>query len=139
MAVFNGINFILLIALGLLHLYWLLGGKWALEGVFPVLQSGQNLFEPPPVITFLVVISLFVGALLHVEFLKVIPDSYRKIGLLMLGIISLLRAIGEFKYLGLFKKETTSLFAQRDTWYYTPLCLLISINAFLATGFFFHF
>lgn len=139
MVVFSSINFILLAALGGLHLYWLLGGKWALDGVFPVVKSGQNLFEPPPLATFLVAMALFIGAFLHVESLKVLPESYRKIGLLVLGIAFLLRAIGEFKYLGLFKKETTSLFAQRDTWYYTPLCILISMNAFLATGLFFHF
>lgn len=139
MIVINSINFILLAALGLLHLYWLWGGQWALEGVFPVLKTGQQRFEPPPVATFLVALALFVGALLHLEFIPFLPEFYRRIGLLIMGMVFLLRAVGEFKYLGLFKKEKDSLFAKRDTLYYVPLCVVLSGNAFLASSFFINF
>lgn len=38
----------------------------------------------------------------------------------------LLRAIGDFKYLGLFKRVRGSRFATLDTLVYSPLCLLLS-------------
>jgi hypothetical protein len=38
----------------------------------------------------------------------------------------LARAIGEFKYLGLFKRVRGSRFATLDTFVYSPLCLLLA-------------
>ena len=50
-------------------------------------------------------------------------------GNLAIGIIMLIRAVGDFKYVGFFKKIKGTIFAQNDTHFYSPLCLLISINA----------
>jgi hypothetical protein len=38
----------------------------------------------------------------------------------------LARAIGDFKYLGLFKRVRGSRFATLDTFVYSPLCLLLA-------------
>jgi hypothetical protein len=43
---------------------------------------------------------------------------------LALGLLA--RAIGEFKYVGFFKKVRDSKFARMDTILYSPLCLLLS-------------
>ncbi len=43
---------------------------------------------------------------------------------LALGLFA--RAIGEFKYVGFFKKVRGSRFARMDTLLYSPLCLLLS-------------
>ena len=51
-------------------------------------------------------------------------------GNLAIGIVMLVRAVGDFKYVGFFKKIEGTIFAQNDTRYYSPLCLLISLNAF---------
>ena len=43
-----------------------------------------------------------------------------------LMVLFLLRAIGDFKIVGLFKKLKSTKFATYDTWLFTPLCLFIS-------------
>jgi hypothetical protein len=46
----------------------------------------------------------------------------------------MMRAIGEFKYVGLFKKVRGSKFATLDTLIYSPLCLLLSIGVAVVAG-----
>jgi hypothetical protein len=48
-------------------------------------------------------------------------------GLWIIASIFILRAIGEFKYVGFFKKISQTKFGQNDTKYYSPLCLIIGI------------
>jgi len=43
---------------------------------------------------------------------------------LALGLLA--RAIGEFKYVGFFKRVRGSRFATLDTFVYSPLCLLLA-------------
>lgn len=43
----------------------------------------------------------------------------------------LARAIGDFKYLGLFKRVRGSRFATLDTFVYSPLCLLLAAGVAL--------
>ena len=43
----------------------------------------------------------------------------------------LARAIGEFKYVGFFKRERGSRFARLDTLVYSPLCLLLAVGVAL--------
>jgi Protein of unknown function (DUF3995) len=45
---------------------------------------------------------------------------------LALGLLA--RAIGEFKYVGFFKKVRGSRFARMDTFIFSPLCLLLAIG-----------
>jgi len=40
----------------------------------------------------------------------------------------LARAVGEFKYLGFFKRVRDSPFAKLDTLLYSPLCLLLAVG-----------
>lgn len=51
---------------------------------------------------------------------------------LALGL--LLRAVGDFRYVGFFKSVRDSRFATMDTWCYSPVCLALSIGvAYVAT------
>jgi hypothetical protein len=43
---------------------------------------------------------------------------------LALGLLA--RAIGEFRYVGFFKRVRDSRFAHLDTWVYSPLCLALA-------------
>ena len=45
---------------------------------------------------------------------------------LALGLLA--RAIGEFKYVGFFKRVRGSRYARLDTWVYSPLCLLLAVG-----------
>jgi hypothetical protein len=45
--------------------------------------------------------------------------------------VFVLRAIGEFRHVGFFKRNRGSRFARLDSWLYSPLCVLIAAGAFL--------
>jgi hypothetical protein len=45
---------------------------------------------------------------------------------LALGLVG--RAVGEFRYVGFFKRVRGTPFARLDTWVYSPLCLLLAIG-----------
>lgn len=47
------------------------------------------------------------------------------------GGVLVLRAVGEFKYVGFFKRVKGSKFATYDSWLFSPFCLLAG-GAFLA-------
>jgi hypothetical protein len=54
-------------------------------------------------------------------------------GFLALGLAA--RAVGEFRYVGFFKRVRGSPFARMDTLVYSPLCLALAIGvAFVAWG-----
>ena len=50
-----------------------------------------------------------------------------KSGLWIIAGIFILRAIGDFRYVGFFKSVKQSAFARADSRYYSPLCLLIGV------------
>lgn len=50
-----------------------------------------------------------------------------RVGCWLLGAILIARAVGEFRYLGLFKTVRMTTFGYCDTAAYTPLCLLLGM------------
>lgn len=81
-----------------IHLYWAFGGKWGKDAAIE-------------------------EKILHIP----IPLFVSKYGLGIIAAIFLIRAIGEFKYVGFFKKVKHTKFWQSDTRYYSPLCLGIGV------------
>ena len=111
------------------HFYWAFGGKFGSQAVVPEI-SGKAVFQPPVLATVIVALAMLIGAWLS---WKPNLNNHAIIfiyGNLAIGIVMLIRAVGDFKYVGFFKKIKGTLFAQNDTRYYSPLCLLISLNAF---------
>lgn len=122
-----------------LHVYW---GFCALFGiksenmtsVVPEIH-GRPVFVPSAVSTFLVALVLGLAAFISLRSLTVFNENFTIFpvwivyGNLVISVIFLIRAIGEFKYVGFFKKVKGTLFAKNDTLFYSPLCLLISIAA----------
>jgi hypothetical protein len=53
------------------------------------------------------------------------PGWLLQLGSWMLITLFATWAIGEFRYIGFFKKVKSSKFARPDTKYYAPLCVLI--------------
>lgn len=89
---------------------------------------------PEAFTTFIVALGLFGFAVLvflcSVDFDFVIPkwlDIVHKYGLWVIASIFILRTIGDFNYVGFFKKYKTTKFGLNDTKYYSPLCLTIGI------------
>lgn len=112
--------------LGLLHFYWALRGGSGNGAAIPEID-GVPAFTPTKAATVAVgLVLLFTAAivLLRVE-------------LLMAGAagVLVLRAIGDFRLVGFFKRVRGSRFARLDTLLYSPLCLALGTAlALLAAG-----
>ncbi|GAA3769422.1 DUF3995 domain-containing protein [Flavobacterium ginsengiterrae] len=126
--------FSIFLFLSLVHFYWAFGGKWGTEGVYPTPDSQTPPKNPGIISTLIVAIVLFTFALFYLIKVSIIlfelPFWIQKYGLWILTSIFAVRAIGDFKYLGFFKKIKNTKFGQNDTKYFAPLCLVISILTF---------
>jgi len=99
------------------------------SGAVPTV-GGKALFTPSRLATLAVAAVLLMFAALVAATAGLIDSGISRTVLaglcyaLATGL--LVRAIGEFKYLGLFKRMRASRFATLDTWVYSPLCLLLA-------------
>jgi hypothetical protein len=50
----------------------------------------------------------------------------------VLAVLFLLRAVGDFRYVGFFKSMGDDPFRSWDTWLFSPLCAVIAAAAFMA-------
>jgi hypothetical protein len=113
-----------------LHIYWGLGGKWGLDAAVPHKANGTKRINPSTfdciAVAFLLLAAGFFvlvrGYLLSIG----LPPWLLHTGSWVLLVIFTVRAIGEFRYVGFFKKVKSSRFARLDTKYYSPLCVLIA-------------
>lgn len=122
-------------SIALLHVYWVFGGKWGLSSAMPntmkehVMEVSRRIWFK--VSTLLVALGLFLVMylfLVHAGLTESpVPDQYVRYATFAVAGIFLLRAIGDFKYVGFFKSLKKGDFAINDTRYYSPLCLFISI------------
>ena len=87
-------------------------------------------FQPPVLATIFVALAMLVGAWLSWTPDEKTDNKILIYGNLAIGIVFLIRAIGDFKYVGFSKKVKGSLFAENDGRYYSPLCLVVSGIAF---------
>ena len=122
---------IIFCALGMIHFYWLFGGKWGVSKALPTKEGGGDTFAPPKLATFIVGFGLLSIGFLYLIKSRMIevqlPDFLMNYGLWIIPSIFILRAIGEFKYVGFFKKIKHTEFAKADTRLFSPLCLIIGI------------
>jgi Protein of unknown function (DUF3995) len=128
-AIAQFLNMIIFLIISGFHFYWAFGGKFGSKVVVPEI-SGKSAFKPSVSATIMVAFAILVGAWLSWKPNSNNHDIIFIYGNLAIGIVMLIRAVGDFKYVGFFKKIKGTLFAQNDTRYYSPLCFLISLNAF---------
>ncbi len=128
------INTVIFLLLSVLHIYWAFGGGLWIDSVLPTNSSGTKMLNPSMPTTFIVAFGLMFLAFVtagNQGFLdNYINKKYFRYGSLIIAIIFLLRAIGEFKYVGFFKTITATQFAINDTQIFSPLCLLIALSSF---------
>ncbi|MES2734467.1 MAG: DUF3995 domain-containing protein [Bacteroidota bacterium] len=121
---------VLLIGIGLLHVYWALGGRWGIEVAVPEIQ-GKAAFAPSILATVFVAIALLAAAGIVLGRLGVwgsaMPSWVFYWGTWALASVFLIRSIGNFRLIGFFKKVTGTRFAQWDTFLFSPLCLFIAL------------
>ena len=126
----------ILVATSALHIYWAFGGKWASKNVIPTLEGDKPLFRIttiPMFPTLMVAVLLIIAAglfLWHAGVINIgLPEWLRIAGVWTVTVVFFARAIGEFRYVGFFKKIRDTGFGRLDTKVYSPLCLLVGILA----------
>jgi len=120
---------VILLGLGLIHFYWALGGSYAKNGAIPSSASGKPVLSPRPFVTAAVGAALFAMAgLVGAAGLVATPTSSLlvKVPTALLAFVFFARAVGDFRYVGFFKSVKGSLFALRDTYFYSPLCMALA-------------
>lgn len=125
------INTLIFLFLSLLHIYWVFGGTWALKNAIPVRTSGEQALKPGKFGTFIVAAGLALFAFITLANIGIVDHlidrRYIHIATYVIAGIFCLRAIGDFKYIGLMKSIKGTSFAKEDTRTYVPLCLVLSL------------
>ncbi len=118
-------------ALGIIHFHWALGGAWGFDKALPVRKSGERILNPQKIDSAIVGLGLTLFGLFYFFKSGIIeydlPNWLVKYGGWAISIIFLLRAMGEFKYIGFFKRIKETEFGKLDTKFYSPLSLLIGL------------
>ena len=114
-----------------MHLYWLSGGTWGLDRVIPTKPATEAAIHyPPPLATLIVALGLAAFGLayfLKLPFLEWSLPTGLQFVYWFIPAIFLIRAIGEFNYVGFFKRINDTAFAKADSRVFSPLCLGIAI------------
>ncbi len=135
MEVLSIVLLIIFIALGGIHFYWIFGGKWGLANALPTNENGESVLKPNKFSTLIVgsgltifgIFYLFKSGLINVQ----IPSWILTYGGWIISSIFILRAIGEFKYVGFFKRIKQTDFGKMDSKLFSPLCLTIGVIGIL--------
>lgn len=125
-----------LAALGLIHVYWAAGG--ALGGAVSVPErNGEALFHPGRAATLVVAFLLFSASavlLARAGFWGTwLPKQPLAWGAWTLTAVFLLRAIGDFRWVGFFKRVRGTAFARWDSRLFSPLCLLLALGCMVVS------
>ncbi|MBM9591228.1 DUF3995 domain-containing protein [Leptospira sp. 201903075] len=121
--------------LSLLHFLWSIGILWGFEVALPRKKDGSFLFYPKRIDSFVVGLFLLLLSGFYFTLTGMIQPLFDSriyvIGCWFTSAIFGIRAIGDFNYLGFTKRIKNKEFAYFDTILFSPLCLLISLLAYL--------
>jgi hypothetical protein len=125
------ILFLVFLFLGGLHILWMFGGKWAFDTAIPTDENGEKAFMPGKFATLIVALGLILFGFYYLfqsSFVfNPIPLTISQVIGWIIPAIFFLRAFGDFKYIGAFKKVKHTAFAKMDTRVYSPLCFFIAV------------
>jgi hypothetical protein len=119
-------------AVVLFHLYGAFGGRFFADAVIPARKTShgpEKIFNPSPLAAFIVAaylaaVTALAFAVSQGEAIVISADAGR--GLLgIAGCIFLLRSVGDFRYVGLFKRVRGTRFALWDTLLFSPCIFLV--------------
>ncbi len=115
--------------LSALHLYWALGGRWGWGAAIPQVD-GRPAFTPSRLATLLVALGLAAAAVLPLARTGAlpfpVPQWLSQWSAVLLALIFFIRAVGDFRLVGFFKRVRGTPFAIWDTRLFSPLCLLLA-------------
>ncbi len=114
-----------------IHFYWALGGEWGIERTLPANEQGMKILDPTVFDSIIVGTGLSLFGMIYLFSQRIFQNRFLafawNIVLWIIPLIFLLRAIGEFHYVGFFKSIKGTDFAFLDTVFYSPLCLGIAL------------
>ena len=129
---------LIFVSISSLHFYWAFGGRKWKNFAIPTRSIAPTipLFNPGFFETLVVAIGLLIFAWIIGMNAQLFPivrltPSYVTSATFGIALIFLLRAIGEFKYVGFFKRVKGTSFSQMDSPYYSPICLFIAISSLI--------
>jgi hypothetical protein len=127
------INTAIFIMLSFVHVYWAMNGSLGKEGVIPTVNDSEAVFEPGILGTFAVAAVLGVFAFITTGnlgiFVSFLSNNFIKYFTLAIGILFIIRTVGDFKYVGFFKSIKGTPFAKNDSRYFSPLCLYLGLSS----------
>ncbi len=127
--------FLIFVTLGLIHINWVFGGQWGFEKSLPTKENGERVLNPKKFDSAIVGIGLISfglfyllkSELIHFQVLNWIITY----GGWVIPSIFILRAIGDFKYVGFFKKIKNTEFGKIDSKLFSPLCLIVGVTGII--------
>ena len=117
--------------LAALHLVWIFRRASPGPKVIPSVD-GRPLFRPGPASTLAVALALAAAGIVSLWRIGLVDWGHPwipQVGIWVIAVLFLARAVGDFRHVGFFKRPTDSAFARLDTRFYSPLCLLVSLAA----------
>ncbi len=127
--------FLIFVVLGGFHFYWLFGGSWGLKKVIPTKNNDSYALSTPKLATLMVGLVLVSFGLIYL--IKsglvniLLPSWVTSYMYWIVPSIFILRAIGDFNYVGFFKRIKQTEFSKADSKIFSPLCLVIGILGLL--------
>jgi hypothetical protein len=122
-------------ALSAIHVYWAMGGA---DDAIPELD-GKPLFQPGTIVTLVVAGLLATSAALVLQRVGLLPAfgprTIRRVGVWVVALTLVLRAVGDFNYIGFFKRRRGTRFAQLDTHLYSPLALGLGVGTAIVAAY----
>lgn len=119
---------VVLIFLAILHFYWSIFGIKDPAAVLPTNVENNIIKSPGKLGAIIVGVMLLGFAFVFInKVLNYVSHPWLDYLSLGIGIVFLIRALGDFKYVGFFKTAKNSKFSALDTRYYSPLCLLMGV------------
>jgi hypothetical protein len=128
-------------ALSLLHVYWAFGGRRGWNAALPERPTstvaassaaGVKVLAPSRASTLAVAGALaMVGLVVSLKSgVFAAPQRHWTLtaALTVAAVVFLLRAVGDFRWIGFFKRASNSIFAFWDTAVYSPLCVALGLG-----------
>jgi hypothetical protein len=122
---------LVLAGIAALHFYWAAGGTTGASAAIPE-RGGRPAFSPAPQATALVALAFLAASAIVLARIGAWgpasgSPSWVRLGTWCIGGAFLLRAIGDFRLVGFFKRVRGTRFADLDSTIYSPLSLGVGV------------
>lgn len=137
---------VILIAAGILHVYWASGGRWGIDHAMPGFGSdpgetllGEPAIKPKRIVTRFIGLLCFIASgllLARVDIVSLpVQERFVEYSLWVLAGVFLLRAVGDFHSVGFTRRVTDTAFARWDAKLFTPLFLFLGMTIIIVNLF----